>query len=145
MQQDKPQLPIRIVVMGVPIAKARPRFRRKTGHTYTKKETRVYESKVRDCALAVMKNLKLETIDKACAVSVVAHVPIPSSWSAKKKLRANLQEILPITKPDGDNYLKSAVDGCSGLIFKDDNLITDWSIKKRYADVPRLEIEVYCV
>ena len=72
---------------------------------------------------------------------VMAYMPIPASWSMKKQRAAALGEILPISRPDLDNCIKSIKDGCNKVIWKDDSQVVDIIAKKRYG-APRVEIEI---
>lgn len=130
---------VQFTVCGEPVPKGRARFT-KQGFSYTPSHTRKYENLVRLAAQDAMDGRI--PIATACEIEVYAYMPIPQSWSQKKKQLALQDAIRPITKPDGDNFLKSASDACNGVVFVDDNLITDWIIHKRYSDRPRLEIEV---
>ena len=44
--------------------------------------------------------------------------------------------------PDADNFSKAALDGCNAIIFRDDRLVTDLIVRKRYSERPRLVITV---
>lgn len=62
--------------------------------------------------------------------------------SKKEKARRIRGTVLPIVKPDCDNYIKSLLDGMNGVVWKDDALITDIFAHKRYSDKPRIEITI---
>jgi len=66
---------------------------------------------------------------------VTFYVPMPSSWSAKKRL-AMLGEPHQ-SKPDIDNFLKGLLDA----VFEDDSAV--WSIwaEKRWRDTPGIYVE----
>jgi Holliday junction resolvase RusA-like endonuclease len=81
-----------------------------------------------------------ELIEGACGVSVTFHMPIPSSWSLKKRLAAFGQPMQ--TKPDIDNLIKGLFDACNGVVWKDDNLVVSCKARKCYAVEARIEFEV---
>ena len=83
-----------------------------------------------------------DPIDEGVLVSVTAYVPMPKSWSKKKRELAVDGAIKPIVRPDADNFSKAALDGCNAIIFRDDSLVTDLIVRKRYSERPRLVITV---
>ncbi len=48
----------------------------------------------------------------------------------------------PITKPDTDNISKAVCDSLNKLAFRDDSQITTLIVKKYYATIPRVEVEI---
>ena len=134
--------PFIITVGGNPVAKGRPRFTRR-GFTYTPAKTRKYEAHVRLAAQDVMK--AAPPLDGACSLSVLAVLPVPMSWSNKKREAAIAGVLLPVTRPDVDNYLKAALDGCNEIVYRDDSQIVSADVLKRYGDIPQLVITVRSV
>lgn len=135
---------IRIVVHGEPVAKGRPRIGRMSNGrpcAFTPAHTKKYENLVRMEAGHAMEGRA--PYDQPLIVRVIAYMPIPKSFSKKKTIDALAGYLRPIVKPDADNFLKSAVDACNGVVYRDDNIITDMYVSKRYSDRPRLEIEVF--
>lgn len=130
---------VRIVVDGPAVAKGRPRIAR-GGFAYTPAKTRQYESYIKVLAGQAMGGRP--PLDGALVVRVTAHLPVPRSWSNKKRLEALGGTLRPVSRPDLDNYLKAALDACNGIVFADDSAVCELVAAKRYAEVPRLEIEV---
>jgi Holliday junction resolvase RusA-like endonuclease len=129
-----------VTVDGAPIAKGRPRVttRGRFARVYTPQKTRRYEDLIRCEAVAVMRDRK--PVTDAVLLSVTAYVPIPASMSRKKRADAIDGILKPTTRPDSDNYAKAALDGCNGILFKDDSQVTDLIVRKRYSAQPRLVI-----
>jgi Holliday junction resolvase RusA-like endonuclease len=133
---------ISIVVPGVPVGKGRPRFTTAGGfaRAYTPAKTQRYEDLIRCQAYDAMGGEA--PLDVPVALCVTAYVAPPKSMP-KKKLAAALEGTLkPGTRPDVDNYAKAALDGCNAIIFRDDSLVTDLIVRKRYSSSPRLVITV---
>lgn len=65
---------------------------------------------------------------------VVVNLPIPKSWSKKKRTAALTGKLWPVGKPDADNYLKFACDCLNGLAWKDDSQIVVAICSKFYSD-----------
>lgn len=128
---------IEIIVPGKPQGKGRPKFSRK-GRAYTPEATANYEAVLKFASMDAYRGPPLEG---ALDVEVHAFMPIPASWSKKKQEAARLGMARPIGKPDGDNIAKM-VDACNGVLWKDDGQLTDWLIRKRYSDEPRLVLRV---
>lgn len=134
-----PELTV-VIVPGVPIAKGRPRIttRGKFARAYTPAKTRKYEDLIRCAAVDVMKD-RLPT-QGAITLCVTAYVPIPASFSKRRRGDALDGILKPQTRPDADNYAKAALDACNGILFRDDSQVTDLIVRKRYSAQPRLVI-----
>lgn len=134
-----------ILIPGVPVPKGRPRARivaapgkRMFVSHYTPSDTVKYEERVaREARLCLQLALPL---DQPIEVDMAIYVPIPESWSEKKKASARAGEIKPTGRNDIDNYAKAILDGMNGIAYRDDCLITDLSCGKRYSDNPRVVV-----
>jgi len=88
---------------------------------------------------------RIPMIEGALRVTLKFYVPIPKSFSKKRRIDAHHGRILPTPKPDLDNYVKLAHDACNGVAYKDDSYIVDEVNSKRYSDNPRVVITVEAV
>lgn len=129
------------VIVGVPYVKRAPQFRvvkTKSGktfvHTYKEKKAEKEEIYIKNCATEAFGDQPL--FEGPLQVNLCFYVPIPKSFSQKKRDLANQGNIVPVTRPDLDNYVKLLQDGMNGIIYKDDNLIVDLIARKRYSDNP---------
>jgi len=131
-----------ITIPGVPVAKGRPKFTARGGfaRAYTPAKTQRYEDVIRCEAVAAMAGR--DPVDEAVTVSVTAYVVPPKSMPKKRRLEAIEGSVKPLTRPDLDNYAKAALDACNAIVFRDDSLVTDLLIRKRYSEHPRLTITV---
>lgn len=131
---------IELIIPGEVIAKGRPKFTSRGGYAraYTPKKTRDYEALVKYYAL----QLKQTPLVEAIEVEISVHRVPPKSWSKKKQKEALEGTILPVTKPDADNYAKSLLDALNGVLFKDDNQIVDLNIKKRYSEEAKAVVRI---
>jgi Holliday junction resolvase RusA-like endonuclease len=71
-----------------------------------------------------------------------AFIEIPASWSKKKRAGAIDGSVLPVSRPDLDNYVKAALDGMNEVVFSDDSQIVHLIAIKSYDENPRLVITV---
>lgn len=135
----EPELVI-VTVPGVPIAKGRPRIttRGRFARAYTPAKTRAYEDLIRCEAVDVMQ--ERAPVAGPITLSVTAFVAMPKSFSKAKRADALDGIIKPVTRPDADNYAKAALDGCNGILFRDDSQVADLIVRKRYSVEPRLVI-----
>ena len=129
-------------VPGVPVGKGRPRVTSIAGRArmYTPAKTAAYEGLVAYAAHGALAGRSLIDEPVACAVWIDA--PIPASWSQKKQRQAMAGEILPAAKPDADNVIKAIFDGCNGALWRDDVLVCDLIVRKRYSATPGVRVEV---
>jgi Holliday junction resolvase RusA-like endonuclease len=120
---------ITICIKGDPYSWAAPRV---TGRvTYNPKSRQK-----RDYIWQVRSQYREKALEGAISVDLRFFMPIPSSWSIKRKNRALNEEIKHTSKPDIDNMTKAALDALKGIVFKDDNQICEIHAKKSYSEKP---------
>jgi Holliday junction resolvase RusA-like endonuclease len=129
-----------VTVLGAPVAKGRPKMttRGKFPRVYTPAKTRAFEDLIRIEATTVMQDNP--PVVGPVLLSVTAYVAMPKSLSKKARAEALDGIRKPVTRPDADNYAKAALDGCNGILFRDDSQVTDLIVRKRYSAAPRLVI-----
>lgn len=127
-------------INGECVPKARPRFS-KYGHVYTTPKTRAYEKIVKTTAI----DKNVPCITTALKIKIMVYKSIPKSFSKEKRRLAESGKILPVVKPDIDNYVKAVLDGLNGILFLDDKQICDLSVGKRYSNYPRVEVTAWSV
>jgi Holliday junction resolvase RusA-like endonuclease len=123
---------ITVTIPGPPVAKGRPRMTR-TGRAYTPAKTRAAEGYMRH---AIAAQAGQPMLQGALDVSVIAMLPIPASWSKRKRADAAAGIVRPTGKPDGDNLAKSICDAANGLLWADDGQIVHLTVSKVYSDKP---------
>lgn len=109
-------------------------------HSYTPPRTRDYEADIARAFQAV--NRWRDPASGPVRISVKAVMPIPASWPRYKRVAAADGRIVPQTKPDADNVLKSVLDALNGAAYRDDKQVIACGITKIYGICPRLEIEI---
>lgn len=134
---------ISFIIPVAPVAKGRARSYRRGNHIghYTPKKTSDYESFVRDIAVEIMLGKRI--IDVPVYMIATFYLPIPKSWSKKKRKMALDGDLMPTSKPDCSNYIKSIEDALNGVIYKDDSQIVDVYARKRYSERPRAEVSIH--
>jgi len=130
---------ITVVIGGEPVAKGRPRMTRR-GFAYTPAATRKYEAHGRLTAQMAMNGRP--PITTPVRAEIVIDLPVPSSWSAKRRAAALRGEIRPTTRPDCDNYVKAGLDCINDIVVADDSLVVELVVSKRYARIAQLAITV---
>lgn len=130
---------VTVVIDGIPIAKGRPRMTRR-GITYTPKRTRQFEQIARLAAQAEMAGRP--PLLGPVIVTVHAGMPIPRSWSQRRRLAAIVGDIRPTCRPDLDNLLKGALDALNGVVVADDAQIVAVTARKAYSPDPSMIVTV---
>jgi Holliday junction resolvase RusA-like endonuclease len=125
------ELSYRLVVPGTPIPKARPKFNRKTGITYTPQTTVRWEDTIRYAAL---QHPPERLLAGALSATLTFYLPKPKSVARKR--------FYPEVKPDWDNLGKAVTDALEGLAFKNDSQLVKVIVEKLYGDPPCAVIEV---
>ncbi len=125
----------------VPRAQKRDRIASIGGHarSYKCAEQSHYEAKIRALLAGDAPD---KPIEGAVKVKMWCLLPIPASWSKKKRVEAIIDNIQAISKPDIDNAVKNIFDCMNGLIWKDDKQVVELWVKKTYSIDPRWDITV---
>ena len=120
------------IIDGNPVAKGRPKFGRrgKFVSVYTPEKTRTYESKVAEIAKAAMGDQ--EPLETPVVVCVYICLPIPASYSKKRRQDCIDKIERPLKKPDADNVAKAVTDAMNGIVYQDDCQIVSLHITKVY-------------
>ena len=130
------------IVFTTPVAKGRPKFRRIGNFVsaYTPKKTIDAEKEIAEVAKKAMNgHPPLET---ALTVCIYFRMPIPASYS-KKKRQDCIDGIERHTKKiDLDNATKLVLDSLNGIVYKDDSQIVSLHMTKVYAATPAIEVLV---
>jgi len=138
---------VTVVLPGEPRGKGSVRSRIVSGRsgqqfvaTYTDAETRSYEGMLRLAAERAMSGRR--PLLGALRVRVVAHMPVPTSWSLKRSAAAHAGYVRPTVRPDWENIAKT-LDALTGVVWADDKQIVSGSIEKFYAPKPMLVVDVW--
>lgn len=132
---------VTIALDGPPRGKGRPRSRVTRGFAqiYTDEKTVKYESQLRYAAMQEMAG-QVPT-DLPICLAMTVRFAVPTTWSRKKTAAALLGHVRPTVKPDADNTLK-LTDALNGIVWLDDKQVVDARVRKIYAAIPGLTIEV---
>lgn len=134
--------PVSFVIPGDPVAWMRPRSntRGKFVSMFNAPDHDDYLVKVRAVSHETMAGRA--PIKGAVAVTILAKVAIPASWS-KAKRRDALAGLLDHTiSKDADNIAKIVNDGMQGIVFVNDKQVTPLLVTKRYAEQPSVLVRV---
>ncbi len=126
-----------------PIGKERPRINKMTGHFYTPKKTRNFETELALACYEWMKLNKKILSEKAIGLNVVIYEDVPASWTKVRKQEALHGIIRPMKTPDIDNILKSIMDGFQNVLYANDKQVVEFSVKRWYAEECGIMIEPY--
>ena len=128
---------------GPPRGKGRPRFGRRGSFVavWTDKKTASYEDLLKEQGQLSMGALPMRL--GALSVRIEAGMPVPASWSQKKRQAALSGDLSPTGKPDFDNIAKIVGDALNKIVWKDDSQIIVCAFRKFYAAEPALTIGVW--
>ena len=133
---------IHFQVEGDPKGKGRPRFSRVGNFTkvYTDKQTLSYEALIAFFAKQAMGVTDL--LETPVSVFLYVRLPVPQSYSKKRREACLSGTEKPCTKPDSDNIAKTYLDALNGVIFVDDTQVVDLHVKKLYSDKAGVDVMV---
>ena len=94
--------------------------------TYTPKETRQTEDALR----AHLRAENAPFFEGPLALEACFFIKRPKT----------VKRLLPETRPDLDNYVKTLKDACNGVLWRDDAQIVDLHAYKRYGDSGKIQI-----
>jgi len=131
---------VSFTVYTAPVAKARPRVSTRHGRAfaYTPKKSADYER-------LIAAQCPNRPIDGPLALNLQFGIPIPASWSKRKKADALSGVIRPTSRPDIDNYVKAVMDAVNGLAYYDDSQVVSLYAKLIYSDWPHVRFEAVSV
>jgi Holliday junction resolvase RusA-like endonuclease len=131
-----------ITLAGAPQGKGRARGVLRAGRIghYTPAATRSYEAMVRSAAMDALAGRP--PLDLPLQFDLRAVFPVPGSWSERKRQKALAGEIKPAKRPDLDNIAKTWNDALIGVVYRDDALIVQMSLVKRYGPRPLVTVTV---
>jgi Holliday junction resolvase RusA-like endonuclease len=121
MQKKTVNQVVRFEVPGIAVPKAR--HRNGIGRNFTPVKTKAYERTVGMLAKKEMIDVGSCIARGPIRLSVDVFYSPPMSWPAKKKTQALEGLILPKTKKDLSNIVKSIEDGMNGIAYVDDNQV----------------------
>lgn len=129
-------------VPGDPKGKGRPRFAKRGKFTkvYTDQQTLDYENVIRvHASQAIGSSQPLET---PINVYLYVRLPIPQSYSKKRKEACLSGSERPTKKPDIDNIAKAFLDAMNGVIYLDDTQVVSLHVNKLYSAVPGVDVMI---
>lgn len=132
---------IEFVIPGKPEPQGRPRATKRGSRImmYDPKPSKDYKEYV---ALIARQNAPNKLLEGALGVKLKIYRQIPKSTTKKDRELYNAGIKRPTVKSDIDNYTKSILDACNGVIYHDDSQIVGLWAEKYYSDSPRAEIEI---
>ena len=136
---DKRHL-ITFIVDGAAVPKQRPRISGR--RAYTPKRTKDYEERVLNAFRSSYSGF-YPAFGKDTPVSVEIRIgqAIPKSWPKKKRLQAEMGDIVPLSRNgDIDNIAKSILDALNGFAYEDDCQVVRLKITKSYSMEPYAEV-----
>ena len=140
-----------VTIDGDPMAAPRPRVRQiktKDGRQFASAYNPTFYTKYKAAAQYMVTMAAREQLPAgllwtvAAEVDVEVCVKIPSSFSKKAAEQAEQGLLRPITRPDVDNYLKTALDLLNGIVLSDDSIVIKATVCKFYATKPRMSIRI---
>lgn len=133
---------IRMTLNVVPVGQMRARacVRGKHAGTYKAKEQ---EQREQTLSSVLEPYQPSEPMDGPLVLAVDCMMPIPASWSKRKRQQAKDGLIRPDKTPDADNLAKHLKDVMGQLRFWiDDKQVVDLHVRKWYSDLPRWEVRL---
>lgn len=122
-------------IPGKPRGKDRPRFVRKTGRTYTPKETVVAEERIRE----IWREVGEPALSGPLRATMTAFTPRPASHyltdGVSLSAEGRRHPFPDNQKPDLDNVLKLCLDALNGHAFKDDVQFIESHVYRFWTDV----------
>lgn len=134
---------ISINLAGPPRGKGRPRFGRRGSFVavWTDKKTVAYEDQLAEAGRTAMNGHPMRL--GALSVQIEAAMPVPESWSNRKRQAALSGDLSHIGKPDFDNIAKIVGDSLNKIVWKDDSQIIVCAFRKFYAAEPSLTVSAW--
>lgn len=129
---------LEIVIGGAPLGQSRPRVTRFGTYSPQKKIKQSVELQM----LAQLSKIP-HFVPLSCPLRAEFefHMPIPKSWSKRKK--ENAPATPHLVKPDVSNMIKFYEDIGNGILYADDKQIVEVSAEKFYSDEPKAIMRLF--
>jgi Holliday junction resolvase RusA-like endonuclease len=130
---------VTITMLGAPCPWARTSGGRST-HLFTPAKQRRNAQTLATLAQIEMRDRK--PFEGPVRVDLHAVFEVPRSWSRIKQTRALCRELYPAKRPDLSNLLKQVEDSLNRVVFVDDSLIVETTMRKVYGEQPKIVVTV---
>jgi Holliday junction resolvase RusA-like endonuclease len=134
--------PIRIVLLGEPVAMARARITKNGNFTPAKQRNTMAALRIEAQRAMHNSNYGLAVFDEPLRMDLRAEFAIPKRMHKQDQPLAMSGNIRPAKRPDIDNLYKLAADALNGVVYRDDALIVEANIRKVYSGEPKIVITV---
>jgi Holliday junction resolvase RusA-like endonuclease len=127
---------IRFWIPGPPIPWRTPKVVRRANIPYPiaikDERLRSYQNLTALAAAEKMDGSPPFTVDVPLQLWVTVVLPVPQSWSKKRRKMALEGQLWPTVRPDLSNYLDAILDGCNMVVWEDDSQIVKFEVAKFY-------------
>jgi len=132
---------MRFTVPGPPVGKARARVVLNRGkvRAFTPEKSASFANLMRLSFVGKYPNF-VPVDEGPISVSITAYFQPPKCFRPKGK-DVDPERVPHTKKPDADNIAKQ-IDSLNGVAWRDDSLVSDIKVSKRYSLTPRTEIEI---
>lgn len=127
---------IKLFIPIVPMGAVRTTQKQK----FVDERAKRYLSYKRDIALLTKQHIKTPS-EHPIMADITFYMPMPTSWSGKKKERFN--GAVHRSKPDIDNMVKGCFDSLNKIAWQDDNQVYEVHARKLYSYNPGIGIEIW--
>ena len=117
---------LHVTIPGKPIPAARPRVTRYG--TYIPKPQQEYMEILKSSIATAMHSQRCEIARTGVPVELAVSVHVPWPKAARKSDATTTVPL--VTRPDGDNYLKMAMDAGNRVIYEDDSQVWRMTVEK---------------
>ena len=138
-EREKPEV-FDVFVKGIPRPQGRPRIVRFPNGKAGLKDPDISRDWKNYVRMVVGESWGRAPEEGPVALFLTFYLPIPRSWSKKRRMKALEGEILPTGRPDLDNLVKAVLDALLGVLIEDDRQIVSLIAAKFYGAVPGVEI-----
>jgi Holliday junction resolvase RusA-like endonuclease len=127
---------VTITLLGKPV----PGSRAQSKYRWIPKNQQHAMDQIKLAASDAMKGRLM--LEGALELTMIAEIPIPTSWSKKKQYDAVLGNVWPTVTPDLKNLLWLAEDACKSVVYSDDKLVCKHNTVKRYSVQPKIVLTI---
>jgi len=124
-------------IQGIPVPQKQTRFIRVTGRAYNPSHDDVVAFQRKALPYAPCDPWRIPI-----RMSLWFYLPIPKSFSQRKRTQFQEGQLFPITKPDVDNLAYLVTNAMKKIFYWDDAQLVDLQLFKRYGLEPRTVVHI---